>query len=84
MNALATQIIDASVQSAQPTNENRKYRDSIRRKQKHTKNVLISELMTLIAECRKMNLSQNDRASLDTAITRLNKKLYDATSLVIL
>ncbi len=84
MDALATQIIDVSVQIAQPTNSNLKYRVSIHKQQKQTKNVLISELMTLIDECRKMNLNQTDKASLDAAITRVNKGLYEATSLTIL
>lgn len=84
MNALATQIIDISVQSAQPTNGNLKYRVSIQRQQRYTKNALISELMTLIAECRRMSLNQTDKASLDASITRLNSKLYQATSLTIL
>jgi len=84
MNALATQIIDVSVQIAQPTSSNLKYRVSIHKQQKQTKNVLISELMTLIEGCRKMNLNQTDKASLDAAITKLNKGLYEATSLTIL
>lgn len=84
MNALATQIIDVSVQIAQPTTSNLKYRVSIHKQQKQTKNVLISELMALIEECRKMRLSQTDKASLDAAITKLNKSLYEATSLTIL
>jgi hypothetical protein len=40
--------------------------------------------MTLIAESRKMKLNNAERAQLDTAITGLNKKLYEATSLTIL
>jgi len=84
MNALATQIIDTSVQETQLANENLKYRVSIQRQQRNSKNALISELMTLIAECRKMNLNHTDKASLDAAITRLNKKLYEGTSLTIL
>lgn len=84
MNALATQIIDVSVQIAQPTNENLKFSLSNHRKHKHDKNVFVSELMTVIADCRKMNLNQTDKAKLDTTITRLNEKLYAATSLTIL
>ncbi len=84
MNGLATQIIDASVQIAQPTNENLKFSLSNQRKYKHDKNVFVSELMTVIADCRKMNLNQTDKAKLDTTITRLNEKLYAATSLTIL
>ncbi|MFY3740905.1 MAG: hypothetical protein HMLIMOIP_001350 [Candidatus Nitrosomirales archaeon] len=84
MNVLATQIIEVSIQLAQPVNENLKHHHSIRRQLRDSKNGFISELMTLIAECRKMSLNQNDKASLDTAINRLNKKLYEATSLTIL
>lgn len=84
MNVLAMQIIKVSTQQPQPVNENLKYRLSIHRQQRDSKNEFISELMTLVAECRKMNLNQTDKAKLDTAITRLNKKLYEATSLTIL
>ena len=83
MNGLATQIIDVSVQIAQPTNENLKFSLSNHRKYKHDKNVFVSELMTIIADCRKMNLNQTDKAKLDTTLTRLNEKLYEATSLTI-
>jgi len=83
MNALAGQIVEVSTQQAQPVNENLKYRLSIYKQQRQSKNVLISELMTLVAECRKMNLNQTDKAKLEAAITRLNKKLYEATSLTI-
>ncbi len=83
MNALTKQIIEMSVQSAQPVTENRKNRASLIRQQKQTKNASISELMSLIAECRKMNLNEADKATLEAAITKLNKKLYDATSLTI-
>ena len=84
MNVLAKQIIEVSIQLAQPVNENLKYRHSIHRQLSDSKNGFISELMTLIAECRKMSLNQTDKARLDTAINRLNKKLYEATSLTIL
>ena len=84
MNVLARQITEVSIQLAQPVNENLKYRHSIYRQQKDSKNEFIRELMTLIAECRKMNLNQTDKAKLDIAMTRLNKKLYEATSLTIL
>lgn len=85
MNLLTKQIIELSIQDKQSSmEENLRYRDSVQRRQRQLKNALISELMTLIAESRKMNLSQIDRASLDTTITRLNKKLYEATSLIIL
>jgi hypothetical protein len=84
MNELAKQIIEVSIQEAQTSNDNFKYRLAAQKQQRQSKNVLISELMTLIAECRKMNLNQDERAGLDTAITRLNKRLYEATSLVIL
>ena len=84
MNVLAMQIIEVSLQHAQPVNENLKYRVSLQRQQRNSKNEFISELMMLIAECRKMNLSQTDKAKFDTAITRLNEKLYEATSLTIL
>jgi len=84
MNVLAMQIIEVSTQLAQPINENLKYRKSLHRQQRDSKNEFIGELMTLIAECRKMKLNQTDKASLDTAITRLNEKLYEATSLTIL
>lgn len=40
--------------------------------------------MTLVAECRKMKLNQTDRAKFDTTITKLNEKLYEATSMTIL
>ncbi len=84
MNALARQIIEVSIQLAQPVDENLKYRNSIHRQQRDSKNEFICELMTLIAECRKMNLNQTEKAKLDTAITILNEKLYEATSLIIL
>ena len=84
MNVLAEQIIEMSTQLAQPGNENLKYRNSVHRQQRDSKNELISELMTLIAECRKMNLNQTDKAKLDATITRLNNDLYEATSLIIL
>jgi hypothetical protein len=84
MDVLATQIIDVSVQIAQPTNENLKFSLSSHRKHKHDKNGFVSELMTVIADCRKMNLNQTDKVKLDTTLTRLNEKLYAATSLTIL
>ncbi len=84
MNGLATQIIDASVQIAQPIDENLKSSLSNQKKYRHDKNVFVSELMTVIADCRKMNLNQTDRAKLDTALSKLNRKLYAATSLTIL
>ncbi len=84
MNVLAKQIIEVSIQLAQPVNENLKYRHSIHRQQRNSKNEFIGELMTLLAECRKMNLNQTDKAKLVATITRLNEKLYEATSLTIL
>ena len=84
MNVLATQIIEISIQLAQPADGNLKYRNSMQRQQRNSKNQFIRELMTLISECRKMNLNQIDKAKFDTAITRLNEKLYEATSLTIL
>jgi len=84
MNVLARQIIEVSIQQAQPVNENLKYRRSIHKHQRDSKNEYIGELMTLLAECRKMSLNPTDKASLDAAITKLNKKLYEATSLTIL
>ena len=84
MNVLATQIIEVSIQLAQPADGNLKYRNSMQRQQRNSKNQFISELMMLIAECRKMNLNQIDKAKFDTAITRLNEKLYEATSMTIL
>ena len=84
MNILATQIIEVSRELAQPGSENLRYRNSVHKRQRDSKSQLISELMQLIAECRKMNLNQTDRAKFDAAITTLNKKLYEATSLTIL
>jgi len=84
INDLATQIIEVSVQLAQPTDGNLKYRNSIHKQQRNSKNQFIRELMTLVAECRKMKLNQNDKAKFDKAITRLNEKLYEATSMTIL
>lgn len=84
MNVLAGQIVEVCIQQAQPVNGNLKYRLSIHKRQRQSKNELISELMTLVAECRKMNLNQTDKAKLDAAVNRVNKKLYAATSLTIL
>ncbi len=83
MNVLANQIIEVSIQLAQPIEENLKYGRSIQKKQRQTKNESISELMTLVAESRKMNTSETNKAELDAAINSLNKKLYEATSLTI-
>jgi len=84
MNDLAAQIIDVSVQLAQPSDGNLKYRTSIHKQQRNSKNQFIRELMTLVAECRKMKLTNADKAKFDTAITKLNEKLYEATSMTIL
>ncbi len=84
MNVLASQIIEVSVQLAQPVNENLGYNRSIQKRQRQSKSESISELMTLIAECRKMNTDETNKAALDAAITSLNKRLYAATSLTIL
>lgn len=84
MSVLARQIIEISVQETQSVQENLRYRVSVQKRQRQSKNVLVSELMTLIAESRKMKLNNAERAQLDTAITGLNKKLYEATSLTIL
>jgi len=84
MSVLARQIIEISVQETQTVHENLRYRVSVQKRQRQSKNALVSELMTLIAESRKMKLNNAERAQLDTAITGLNKKLYEATSLTIL
>lgn len=84
MSVLARQIIEVSVQETQSVHENLRYRVSVQKRQRQSKNALVSELMTLIAESRKMKLNNAERAQLDTAITGLNKKLYEATSLTIL
>ncbi len=84
MNVLAKQIIEVSIVQAQPAKENLKYRNFIHKQQRKSKDEFIGELMTLLAECRKMNLNQTDKAKLDRAMTRLNEKLYAATSLTIL
>ncbi len=83
MNALASQIIEVSVHQAQSANENLKYRLSMHKQQRQSKNEFIGKLMTLVAECRNMNLNQADKAKLDTALSKLNRKLYEATSLTI-
>ena len=84
MNEITEQIIEISIRDAQSSADTLRFRNSAQRKLRQSKNVLISELMTLIAECRKMTLSQTEIANLDTTITKLNKRLYEATSLVIL
>jgi len=84
MNALATQIIEVSTQLAQPADGSLKHRNALHKQHRNSKNQFTRELMMLIAECRKMNLSQSDKAKFDTAITKLNEKLYEATSMTIL
>jgi hypothetical protein len=84
MNALTGKIIHVSNQQVEFANANLKYRVSSQRKQINDKNGFVSELMTVIADCRKMKLNQADKATLDTTITRLNERLYEATSLIIL
>lgn len=84
MNVLAGKIIDVSNQQAESANGNLRYPLSGHRRLIHDKNGFVSELMTIIADCRKMNLNQTDKAKLDMTITRLNEKLYAATSLTIL
>lgn len=84
MNDLTGKIIHISNQQVESANANLKYRVSSQRKQINNKNGFVSELMTVIADCRKMKLNQVDKATLDTTITRLNERLYEATSLIIL
>jgi len=88
MDVLAGMIIDVSnkvsLAQAESINEHPKYRSSNHRKLIHDKNEFVSELMTRIADCRKMKLNQVDKATLDTTIARLNEKLYEATSLTII
>jgi hypothetical protein len=84
MDVLAEQIIEISHREVESSKDTLRFRHSVQKKLRQSKNELISELMTLISECRKMRLSQAENARLDTAITGLNKKLYEATSLVIL
>jgi hypothetical protein len=84
MDVLAGNIIDVSNQQAESANGHLKYRSSNHRRLVHDKNGFVSELMTIITDCRKMNLNQVDKATLDMTITRLNKKLYAATSMTIL
>ncbi len=83
MHVLATKIVVVSKEIMVSADENDNFRLSAQRKRKHSKNEFISQLMTLIADCRKMNLSEGDRASLDVTVTRLNNELYAATSLTI-
>ncbi len=84
MDVLAGMIVDVSNQQAEFGIGRLKYRSSIHRRLIRDKNGFVSELMTRIADCRKMNLDQVDKATLDTTIARLNEKLYVATSLTIL
>jgi len=84
MNSLGTQIIEISTQATQPPTEDLRHRVSFQRQQRKAKNDLVSELMTLLSVSRKMKLNESDSALLDEFRTKLNKKLYKATSLTIL
>ena len=84
MNSLGAQIIEISTQATQPPTEDLRHRVSFQRQQKKAKNDLVGELMTVLSESRKMKLNESDTALLDGSLTKLNKKLYEATSLTIL
>ncbi len=84
MNSISMKIIEISNQATHSPTEDLKHRVSFQKQQKQAKNDLVSELMTLLSESRKMKLNESDSALLDASLTKLNKKLYDATSLTIL
>jgi hypothetical protein len=77
-------IIEISNQATHSPTEDLKHRVSFQKQQKQAKNDLVSELMTLLSESRKMKLNESDSPLLDASLTKLNKKLYEATSLTIL
>jgi hypothetical protein len=84
MNSIGAQIIEISTQATQPPTEDLRHRVAYQRQQKQAKNDLVGELMTLLSQSRKMKLDESDSALLNASITKLNKKLYEATSLTIL
>ncbi len=83
MNSISMKIIEISNQATHSPTEDLKHRVSFQKQQKQAKNDLVSELMTLLSESRKMKLNESDSPLLDASLTKLNKKLYDATSLTI-
>jgi len=84
MNAVGEKIIEISTQATRPSDGDLRHHVAFQRKQKQTKNDLVSELMTLLSESRKMKLNESDSALLKASLTKLNNKLYEATSLTIL
>ncbi len=83
MNILAEQIIELCGQMSRTINESPKFRHSVQKRQRDSKNLFVGQLMSLVAECRKMDLNQTDKAKFDSAVSKLNERLYEATSLII-